>query len=170
MIGPFPPKSRFVGVAGAFGLLAALATVAARAPAIVMINESPSLPKGLYARAPAAALKLGAVVAIPQPAAARPYLAALGMPAEVRLLKRIAAAGGDRVCATPGRVATPAASVAVLTHDRRGEPLPAWRSCRALAPGEVFLLGDTPLSFDSRYFGPVRRAAVDGVYREIVTW
>ena len=52
----------------------------------------------------------------------------------------------------------------------RGAALPAWRECRILAPDEVFLLGDTPGSFDSRYFGPVRRSDVVGVYREVLTW
>jgi conjugative transfer signal peptidase TraF len=139
-------------------------------PAPILINESPSLPKGLYLRLPDAAPTRGAIVAFPQPMAARPYLASLGMPAEVRLLKRVAARGGDRVCAGDGRISTPARSAPILTLDRRGAPLTAWTSCRALAADEIFVLGDTPNSFDSRYFGPVRRADVEGIYREVITW
>jgi len=39
-----------------------------------------------------------------------------------------------------------------------------------LRTDELFVLGDTPGSFDSRYFGPIRRAQVEGVYRETLTW
>lgn len=45
------------------------------------------------------------------------------------------------------------------------------RSCRGLlAPDERLLLGDTPDSLDSRYFGPVATARIEGVYREAWTW
>ena len=40
----------------------------------------------------------GAVVAIRQPEIVRPYLSRQGMPGEVRLIKRVAATGGDTVC------------------------------------------------------------------------
>ena len=53
---------------------------------------------------------------------------------------------------------------AVLAADRLGRPLPSWPHCRRLEAGELFLLSSTnPVSFDSRYFGPVRAAAVIGV-------
>ncbi|MFW2345454.1 MAG: S26 family signal peptidase [Brevundimonas mediterranea] len=48
--------------------------------------------------------------------------------------------------------------------------MPQWSDCRRLAADEVFLVGDTAGSFDSRYFGPVRTAEVIGVYREVLTW
>lgn len=36
-----------------------------------------------------------------------------------------------------------------------------------LAVDEVFLMGDTPDSFDSRYFGPVNTADIEGVWRPV---
>lgn len=138
-------------------------------PAFALVNESPSLPRGLYLRT-GATVERGAVVAIAQPAAARAYLMRLGMPGDVLLLKRVAAVGGDRVCAGFGSVRTPGRQVRTLDRDRRGAALPAWRECRLLAPDELFLLGDTPGSFDSRYFGPVRRGEAKGVYQEVLTW
>lgn len=92
------------------------------------------------------------------------------MPDEVLLLKRIAAVEGDQVCARDGTVRTPGRQVRALDRDRQGAALPAWRECRVMAPDEVFLLGDTPGSFDSRYFGPVLREEAKGVYREVLTW
>ncbi|MCV0415739.1 MAG: S26 family signal peptidase [Brevundimonas sp.] len=150
--------------------LGALGAVAVQRPALALVNESPSLPEGLYVRAPAASPDRGAVVALPQPAIARPYLARLGLPAEVRLIKRVAATGGDLVC-TDGRwLVVPGRVVPVRDRDGRGASLPAWRGCRRLASDERLLLGDTTTSFDSRYFGPVRTAQIEGVYRETLTW
>lgn len=150
--------------------LALMAASANRGPDLALVNESPSLPEGLYVRQTGASIAHGSVVAIAQPSSIRPYLANLGMPAEVKLIKRVAAVGGDRVCAQDGVVRTPARTSPVLARDRRGVALPVWRGCRTLAPDELFLLGDTPASFDSRYFGPVRRSEVDGVYKETLTW
>jgi conjugative transfer signal peptidase TraF len=153
----------------AAGVFIAALSVVDDVSALALVNESPSLPRGLYIRA-GAAVEHGSIVAISQPAVARPYLTHLGMPGDVVLLKRVAALGGDHVCAVDGVVQTPRRRARALERDRRGAVLPAWRECRLLAPDEVFLLGDTPGSFDSRYFGPVRRSDVAGVYREILTW
>jgi len=154
----------------AAAVLASVATAANRLPSVVLVNESPSLPKGVYARVPGGQIARGATVAIPQLAGSRAYLGSLGMPARVLLLKRVAAVGGERVCGRNRTVETPHRRVAARTQDRRGVQLPAWQECRVLRTDEIFLLGDTPGSFDSRYFGPVFRSEVTGVYREIVTW
>ena len=39
--------------------------------------------------------------------------------------------------------------------------------CRTLSGNEVFLMGDTPDSFDSRYFGPVSADDIEGVWRQV---
>ncbi len=139
-------------------------------PALALINESPSVPRGLYIRVIGAEPRRGDTVALPQPALARAYLGGLGMPADVRLLKRIAAVEHDRVCQAGDRLTVADRSVTVRSRDSRGTALVGWRGCRRLAAGEVFLLGDTPGSFDSRYFGPVRVSELDGVFRETLTW
>lgn len=144
--------------------------VADRAPALALVNESPSLPRGLYLRDPGAAIARGATVALAQPAGGRAYLGGLGMPADVLLIKRVAGVGGDRVCRRGGEIELAGRSLPVRGRDRRGVVLPQWRECRRLGADELFLLGDTPGSFDSRYFGPVRRDDVEGVFRESLTW
>ena len=151
-------------------LLAGVATAADGLPAVALVNESPSLPRGVYARVPSKTIALGSVVAIPQPAGSRAYLGSLGMPADVLLLKRVAAVGGERVCGRNGIVETARWRVEARPQDRRGVRLVAWQECRVLRANEVFLLGDTPGSFDSRYFGPVSRSEITGVYREVLTW
>jgi type IV secretory pathway protease TraF len=141
-----------------------------RGPAPALVNESASLPRGLYVRRPRAEPAIGAVVAVPAPVGVRRYLADLGAAPEALLIKRVAARGGDRVCRTGRRVVTPVRTVSAHERDRRGVALPVWSGCRTLASGELFLLGDTAASFDSRYFGPIDRAAVTGVYTEVVKW
>lgn len=156
-------------VAPAVGLLA-FGAVAAQRPALALVNESPSLPRGVYVRTSAPEIGRGAVVAIRQPEIVRTYLSRLGMPAEVRLIKRVAATGGDLVCSNGRWLIAPMRMVRIPARDRSGVALPAWRGCRKLAADERLLLGDTPSSLDSRYFGPVGTARIEGVYREILTW
>lgn len=159
-----------------FGLTAtalaagACALATRQQPPLVVINESPSVPRGLYLRHPESPPTVGRLVTVEPPVSARPYLASLGVPAGMRLLKRVSGVGGQRVCARGHRLETPRGTVAVLVRDRRGTPLPAWRGCRSLTKDEVLLLGDTATSFDSRYFGPVRRTDVEASYRAVLTW
>ena len=150
--------------------LGCLALIGEHVPALALVNESPSLPEGLYARRFGAEIERGVVVAIPQPTTARAYLADLGMPGDVALIKRVAAAGGDRICVDGAQLRTPGGVRWVRTHDRRGAVLPRWSGCRRLGSDELFLLGDTAGSFDSRSFGPVMRSEVLGVYQEVLRW
>jgi len=141
-----------------------------RLPPPALVNESPSLPRGLYMRDWGAAADRGSVVAFPQPEEARPYLALWGMPSKIMLIKRVAAVEGEEVCLHDGVLSTPDRRVLVRGRDRAGLQLPRWSGCRRLEAGELFLLGDTETSFDSRYFGPVRVEQLQGVYKEGVRW
>ena len=170
MTSPLANGSRWAVLGVTVFLLSASALVADQARAYALVNESPSLPRGLYLRQVGAEPGPGAVVALVQPPVARFYLGALGMPAEVLLIKRVAAGPGEAVCRRGAVLHTPRREVRVFDRDRRGTVLPAWRGCRRMGPGEVFLLGDTPASFDSRYFGPVAIADIESVYREFFTW
>lgn len=163
-------RTRLAVVAAPVAGLLVLGGVASRRPAPVLINESPSLPKGVYVRTAASGIPRGAVVALRQPVSVRPYLARLGMPPEVRLIKRVAATGGDAVCSDGRWLIAPRRTVRIRPRDAAGAALPAWSGCRRLAADERLLLGDTPTSLDSRYFGPVTTARIEGVYREILTW
>ena len=167
---PLDTGNRWAVLGLALTVLAGVGAVSRATDAWALVNESPSLPRGLYARAPGGAVVRGAVVAVPQPEGARAYLRDLGMPSEVRLIKRVAAVEGDRVCRTGSMLHTPGRVSPVLERDRRGRALAVWSGCRRLTSGEVFLLGDTHSSFDSRYFGPIDTGALTGVYRAVVTW
>lgn len=170
MTSSFDTGSRRPVLAFAVFALGCLGLAGRLSPALALVNESPSVPRGLYVRDPGASLRPGVLVATPQPPLARAYLAGLGVPSGVRLLKRVAAAEGDMVCRRGERLQVGRRVARVFARDRRGAGLPAWSGCRRLAADELFLLGDTPGSFDSRYFGPVRVSDVDGVFREVLTW
>jgi conjugative transfer signal peptidase TraF len=149
------------GLAGS----AALASAALLSPSPLLVwNVSASAPKGLYAVLPPAALGRGTAVVARVPesvrglAAHRRYL-----PANVPLVKRIAAVPGDRVCAPEAWIYVGTRAVARRqARDAAGRPMPWWRGCRQLRAGEYLLLMPAAASFDGRYFGPVERSDILG--------
>lgn len=163
---PAPPD---IAVVAAIALIT-LAGASQLVPPPFLVNESASLPRGLYVRAPWRSPAVGDVVALRPGPTARAYLRSLGAPPGARLLKRVAAQAGDQICAEGDQVRLPSRSVTTLAHDRQGRALPHWMGCQVLAPDQAFLLGDSEASFDSRYFGPVARADLDGVFRPVLTW
>jgi conjugative transfer signal peptidase TraF len=134
------------------------ATTFCRTPALLVWNASASAPVGLYRLQAGEAVRRGDMVVAwaPEPArslaAQRHYL-----PANVPLVKRVAAAAGDRVCAAGGVVSIDGRTVAKRRgSDFSGRPMPWWSGCRELRRDEYFLLMDSPASFDGRYFGVTR--------------
>ncbi len=145
------------------GITATLDFAIRPAPRLVW-NASASAPIGLWRIHPESPLRAGDMVLAHTPdyvrqlAASRRYI-----PANVPLVKRIAAQGGDDVCAVGATIFVNGRPVAErLTHDRAGRPLPRWHGCEMLRDGRVLLLMDRPDSFDGRYFGPVSEAAIIG--------
>jgi type IV secretory pathway protease TraF len=92
-------------------------------------------------------------------AAERRYL-----PYNVPLVKHVAAAGNDRICAAGEAVFVNGQFAALRqSEDASGRPLPWWTGCRLLAPGEAFLLmPGAPDSFDGRYFGATEPSRILG--------
>lgn len=144
-----------------------------KGPLRVIYNPSTSVPIGWYFIHPANTLHpLDIVLASPPEAAAvladdRHYL-----PRGVPLLKEIGAVDGQFVCVRDGNVSIDGVPVAqTRQRDGAGRELTSWNECRALADGELFLLGHhSDVSFDSRYFGPIARDAVLGKATPLWTW
>lgn len=144
---------------------------------------SPSAPAGVWVRVPGEAVR-GDWVAVCLPAAVaelgrlRGYHP-VGSPVwrcwdgSLPVLKRVAAAGGDRVEVTAdgvwveGRLLRGSAPLEV---DGRGRPLPRVAAGkRRLGQGEVWLLSrHIPNSWDSRYYGAVDRGCVIGRMRLVL--
>ena len=149
------------------GALAAFAAVVLRADfdPVLVFNSSPSVPTGFYLRTDAAPAP-GGFVTVRAATIAPAYAHARGFSdASDRFIKRVAAAGGVTVCAHGDTVTLGSTySVRRAAYDSMGRALPSWTGCRTLAADEVFLLGDTADSFDSRYWGPASTSAIDGVW------
>ncbi|MFT3727883.1 MAG: S26 family signal peptidase [Terricaulis sp.] len=146
---------------------AALTLAWPAAQPLVIYNHSPSVAIGYYVRS-ATPPHVGAYVTV-RAAAVAPGYAALRRFAGPRdwFIKRVAAVGGAHVC-THGQHVTIGDRVLMrLRHDGQERPLPAWTGCRFLAANEYFLLGDSPDSFDSRYWGPVSAQQIEGVWRRL---
>jgi conjugative transfer signal peptidase TraF len=139
----------------------------------VVINTSPSMPRGLYVKS-AAPPAVGRVVDFVVPAPARRYLRARTGNDGARwyVLKTVIAGPGDHVRTLDGRLEVNGRTLApVLTHDGDGRPLPRWVADRELGADEFFVYSDRiPTSFDSRYFGPLTRSQIASVRTLWVTW
>jgi len=138
----------------AASLLACLALSATPRPRL-LLNTTASVPVGLYRLSPAGSPRVGDLVVVtPDPALAA-FLDESGwLPRGVPLIKPVAAVAGQSVCRVGPAVTIDGRMVGyALSMDGRGRPLPTWSGCRALGPGEVFLLARAVGSVDGRYFG-----------------
>jgi len=150
------------------GIGALAMTAAQRSPWLVW-NASTSVPIGLYRTDGSAPLRgelalLRLPMTIANVANERGYLAR-----SAYLLKPVAAVGGDRVCRfgsaifVRGRL-----SASADVQDTHGRLLPTWHGCQQLSVTDVFILGATRDSFDSRYFGPIAGDHVVGRARPVL--
>lgn len=131
---------------------------------VLLYNRSNSVPTGLYLRVDQP-VELGRFVTVrardvsPSYAALRDFA-----DADDRFIKRVAAGRGQVVCADGDTISIDGRVIAHRSeHDVLGRQLPAWSGCRTLGE-QVLLLGDTPDSFDGRYWGPVTLASIEGVW------
>ena len=167
----------------AWGLLAALivGTLATADVEGLRLNNTPSMPRGLWRVVGSdAPLYRGEIVTICPPdtrpirlGAGRGYIPAGNCPGGYEpLVKPIAATAGDTVAVTPAGIVVdgePVPGTAQLVQDSAGRPLRAYPAgFYQVAEGDVWLLsGHDARSFDSRYFGPVPAANVQGVARPV---
>ena len=90
------------------------------------------------------------------------------------LLKRVVALAGDVVSVSSSGVSINGQLLpnsAPLFHDEAGRPLTmAQLDHFRLRPDQAFLMGVTPTSWDSRYFGPVPLSRCSGSFVPVLTW
>lgn len=133
----------------------------------VLYNPSESIPSGFYTRIDAAPIA-GALVTVRARDVAPDYARLRDYADDTdRFIKRVAAVAGDRICAEDDTVTVNDRTLERQAYDARGRALPRWRGCRALAAGEVFLLGDSDDSFDGRYWGPIDARLIEGVWQRL---
>ncbi|MFT8481170.1 MULTISPECIES: S26 family signal peptidase [Acetobacteraceae] len=154
-----------------FVVLAVGVSAALRVTPRLLWNSTASVPVGLYRLRAEGGLRVGDLAALRLPdqlallLSQRDYLP-LGVP----LLKPVAALPGQTVCRANGSITIDDRSVGdALTSDHRSRPLPVWRGCHRLSPGEIFVMNPAePRSLDGRYFGPLPASTVIG--RAIRIW
>jgi conjugative transfer signal peptidase TraF len=138
---------------------------------VLVWNASASVPIGLYAVRPIGALDVTDLVVSrpPEPIASwldeRRYL-----PKGAPLIKRVAGLPGQKICRDDLDISVDGIVMAqARQRDHLGRPLPAWRGCFPLHPGQIFLLNwDEPASLDGRYFGAFPIEAIIG--RAVPIW
>ncbi|GAA0317912.1 S26 family signal peptidase [Sphingomonas oligophenolica] len=158
---------RRIAITGVGIALLGLTTAFPPAPRLVW-NASASAPVGLYAVTPGASVDAGDMVIarVPDPwrmiAAQRRYI-----PANVPLVKRVAAVAGDEVCALGQEIFVNGKWVVERRiADASGRPMKWWSGCVRLRGHQLFLLmSGSPASFDGRYFGVTEGGLVVGKAR-----
>lgn len=142
---------------GCAALMLALGATSVTAPRPRLVwNASASAPIGLYAVGAVAEVARGDMVIARLPGEFRMFAARRHyLPANVPLVKRVAAVPGDKVCAVGARIFVNGRLVASrLSRDGAGRVMPRWAGCVSLAEGRYFLLmAESCASFDGRYFG-----------------
>lgn len=138
---------------------------------LIVFNASASVPVGFYRVTYPDDLGTGDLVLVQTPSIARELADARRyLPKTVPMIKYIAASSGDTVCAQDETISINGGILAVRRRrDSQYRPMPWWwNGCQTLHPGEVFLLNrSSPLSFDSRYFGPVSASLIVGKLRAL---
>ena len=141
------------------------------------INVTPSVPVGIWRVMPLSGkIERGQIVSICPPlnagfieARARGYLSKGRCPGGLEpMLKPVAAIAGDVIEQSPDGLVLNGVTLpdtAALAADSSGRPLSSPRAARfAIADNEVFLVSTAiGRSFDSRYFGPLRLTAIEGL-------
>lgn len=138
----------------------------------LLFNTTASAPIGFYVLTPGRPIVGEWVAILPPPDLAR-WMAVRGyLPANVPLLKEVAAVSRQQVCGHEGVLLVDGAPVARMrSRDRWGRALTPFTGCQRLADDEVLLVNrHAANSLDSRYFGPLPSRGIVGRARPLWTW
>jgi len=163
------------GIVG-FAVIAGVATAAMG----LRVNVTRSIPLGFY-RTTGSEIHKGDYVMFCPPerevfrlALERRYIEPGSCPGgSYPMMKRILAAKMDRVQISAAGVVINGVSVPnskPRIQDGARRPLPRFTGNGTVGDGNVIVMGEAPVSFDSRYFGPIPRKQISSVIRPVVTW
>lgn len=141
----------------------------------LIVNRTHSLPVGLYYWSDVPIKKGSIVLFKPDQSTLEQLGIERGYEArELPLLKRVVALAGDVVSVSSSGVSINGQLLpnsAPLSHDEAGRPLAmAQLDHFRLGTDQAFLMGVTPTSWDSRYFGPVPLSRCSGSFVPVLTW
>jgi signal peptidase I len=126
---------------------------------VIFLNQTASMPTGVYIKNSKIKLTIGDIIVF--------YL----RDKNSNLLKYVAAHEGDEYCLdfenTLWVNAFPVAQKSIVKY--HGE-LPTESLCQTLKKDELLVLGEHPNSYDSRYFGPIKRDQVIAQVELALAW
>jgi type IV secretory pathway protease TraF len=115
----------------------------------IYINRTPSMPKGVYIKITKSNYSVGDKIIFNHPSF------------KGELIKHVAAIIPSEFCVDEHAVlwidSFPAAQLNIEKYPGK---IPTESQCQQLKPDEIFVLGDHPDSYDSRYFGPIKTSQV----------
>lgn len=151
--------------------IAMLTATTAPGSARLVWNTSPSAPAGIY-YIESDGWRVGdRIAARPSANLARDLDGRRILPLGRLLIKRVVAGEGDVVCRQGNAVTVNSTAVATaLSVSRAGAALPVWSGCQTFGASDVLLLGETPHSYDGRYFGVTRAEEIVGRVRLLVAF
>jgi conjugative transfer signal peptidase TraF len=166
---------RLAGAAIGSATLVAVCLIGAKLPAQLgyCLNITPSEPVGIYRRA-AGGAERGALVLLNQPSDFPASILGRYVPANIPLIKRVAAIPSDVVETSAYGVRVNGIlwpDSATLTHDQEGRSLrPYPFGIYRVPTGQLWVMSNHPRGLDSRYFGPVPESSVISALVPIATW
>jgi len=138
----------------------------------VLLQVTPSMPRGVYWLEIPGEIATGDIIVFDAPAGARKLIAERGwwrLSVGYVLMKPIVARRADRVSVSSrGLFINGVFFGQVERFDSAGMPLPLRQIDTVLSGQEYFTASPYEHSFDSRYFGVIRRDAIKGVARRIM--
>jgi conjugative transfer signal peptidase TraF len=148
----------------------------------VRVNTTPSIPLGFYFLTKKPIKKGDYVIFCPRETAVfdtahdRGYIGAGFCPGgHEQLMKRVDGVPGDTVRVGESGVFVNGQRIAAskpLHIDSAGRSMPIYRTTGILLTKNLYwpMGNNNPLSFDSRYFGPIHKQNIRGVIHPIYTW
>ena len=139
----------------------------------VLINLTPSMPKGFYLLKNNKLINKNDIVVFRLPSN---IIHKLGhrhwLDYKTPLLKPVTAITGDRVCTTGRRLTINGKnSGKIFNSDYLNNPLPRRHGCIVISSNKLFLVSNyNRNSFDSRYFGAIKRSQIIATASPILIW
>ena len=124
---------------------------------ILLLNITPSMPKGFYYVSIREELKKGDFVAFRLPQEVRESLGARSwLHPRYPFIKTIGAVSRDFICRNSNQFSINEKQIfSVSKKDQQGQDLPVWSGCQTIKENYFVPIGQNAKSFDARYFGEI---------------
>lgn len=158
--------------AGLFALLTVIGAATQVLGVSFFYNTSASAPVGFYMSFKAKELKAGEWVVVNFPQSLKDFASKREWLRDAPLIKRIAGVRGDGYCSNGKQFLLNGLAVGpIFKEDNEGRALPQLEGCITVGEDELLVIGiRNERSFDSRYFGAVKKRNVIGRVWSLLVW